>query len=168
MLKEECAICGRPADFEAFVEGAKVWVCERDARYGRVMRPPQQATGSGSVALGGRGEHRPPSVDLVPDYAARITKARQSLELSREELAKTLFIRENELAHAEEGKIRPDEVMARKLKRFLKIQLVETDGGAPTDEKNAPPRDGAGKPPRSGNGFGAVTLGDMVEIKRRK
>lgn len=126
--EEACQICGRPAVGEAFIAGAKVPVCERDAGYGTLVATPESARPRSD--RGAPGAQRSPILeyDLVDDYARLIKNARTANNLSLEQLSHLAGIRQNEIHAFEEGRTHPTVADAQRLERALKITLLRTAG----------------------------------------
>jgi putative transcription factor len=60
---------------------------------------------------------------LRADYSAAIKGARESLGITQEELGKKINEKPSMIGHLEVGSMKPDDLLARKLEHFLKIQL---------------------------------------------
>lgn len=163
---EECQICGKPAEFKGIVEGAKVFLCARDSRFGRVtgsINEPEQAPSRPAASTPSRPHA--PDFEVVEGFGALIVKARESLGLSRHDLAARLFVMENVLHRIEQEHLKPDKDTAAKLERFLKIKLIveEKQGAEKTkDELDKMRLD------RSRKGDKELTLADVINIKTKK
>jgi putative transcription factor len=90
---------------------------------------------------------------LVPDFGARIHKAREAKGLTHEQLGNKVSARVPELKHMESGKLRPGDDLVKKLEKELAITLLEAVEGP------APVVSGANK---KGAG-GALTIGDLLK-----
>ncbi len=156
---EVCEICGRKTSkpYAVFIEGARVVVCESCAkryknaeplyalekRVKRVARRPQK-----------RLEER--TFEIVDDFGKIIRKEREKRGLKIEELAKAIAEPESEIRKIEREELTPDLKVARKLEKFLGVQLVmeiteeELENKQVTGEKER------------------LTLGDIVVVKRKK
>ncbi len=153
---DECHICGRPADTEALVEGARVPVCANCSRYGKeVAKPPAL---KGKTPAGTRLAPAAPLKEIFPvdGYGEKIRRSREKMGMRVEDLAAKIFITKNELVHLEEEKIKPVEKTARKLEKELNIALLEERGEGEETKAKAP---GAKR---------ALTLADIVQIKPKK
>ena len=71
-----------------------------------------------------------PKVDFVEDelvlrddFGTAIKEAREEMGLTQDEFAMKLNERVSVIRHLETGKIKPDDMLAAKLERFLKIDL---------------------------------------------
>lgn len=143
-----CDVCGKLASMRAVIEGAEVNVCPLCSRFGRVIQASRQQ--AQFIAS------REPEVQLIKGYGKAIETSRTALGFSRHDLAKKLNMREADLLHFEEEKVKPAEAEAKKLEAVLKIRLLRSSEQAETEvsAKKAP-----GK---------ALTLGDVVVIKDKR
>ncbi|MCX6768163.1 MAG: helix-turn-helix domain-containing protein [Candidatus Micrarchaeota archaeon] len=140
---EYCHVCGAPAETEAFLEGAKVWVCGRCVKFGKAVgaKPAARAAvpmafpagGGAGGRFGGSGGFRSPvaraparmrTMSVVDGFGAAVKGAREARKLSAGDLAKKLFVNEKELAKIEREELRPTEAVAKKLERELGIKLL--------------------------------------------
>lgn len=155
----QCEMCGTDTElFRADVEGAVINVCERCAKYGKIMekiRPAPIAPSKKEIAAAAvRQKIETETIFMIsPDYSSKIKNLREKLGLKQDELAKKLNERESSIHKLETGEIEPNIALARKLERFFGIKLVEEH------QEEAKPLP-AGKP-------GEVTLGDFARIKKR-
>ena len=71
---------------------------------------------------------------LTPDFAGLIREARMKLGLTHEQLAMKMNEKVQQLRKFETGSLKPDELLAKKLERFLGIKLYvsidDPSGGA--------------------------------------
>jgi len=121
----ECEICGREVErlTKIEIEGSIVEVCDRCVSYGKIVEEPvprQQPS---------RSLPKPSDVEtelvLVEGYGKKIKEAREKLGLSRKEFASKIGEKEGVVKKVEEEKMEPDEKLARKIEKFLKIKLYE-------------------------------------------
>ncbi|HEV8289336.1 MAG TPA: multiprotein-bridging factor 1 family protein [Candidatus Norongarragalinales archaeon] len=148
-----CDVCGRrEAIALAVIEGARMNVCIECARLGKELRPAHKTD---------RPIQTRPAVEvsLVQNFGSAIRNARQRANLSVEQLAQKLFLREHDLGRFESGSLKPTESDARKIERFLKIRLIATGDEAQEPEE----KQQQNQRPGGQRGF---TLADVVEIKR--
>ena len=148
----DCDICGRPAVTRAKVEGALLSVCQSCLRYGREVASRQQAGKQPAI--------RKPTkeYDLAEGYGKLVMAGREKAGFSRQDLARKLLIFENVLARVEEGRMRPDEALARKLEAALGITLLEEK--RPGEGLDGP------KLPAASKGR-ELTLADVVDLKKK-
>ena len=115
-----------------------------------------QSSGSSGGGGGGGGSRRRDMFDemdeVAQDYHQRIREARESRDLSQEELAKGLNEKASLIRKLERGDVLPSDEMQRKLERALDISL--SAGGEYGDAEYD-----------SGGGVGSQTLGDVVKRK---
>jgi len=91
--------------------------------------------------------------ELIADYAALIRVAREKMGYSHEDLGLKINERASVLRHIELGKMEPNNLLANKLERLLKIKLL-----VPIEAEEKPASTSvAGKNQE-------ITLGDIVEI----
>jgi putative transcription factor len=90
--------------------------------------------------------------EIVEGYAALIRVAREKLGYSHEELGLKISERASVLKHVELGKMAPNDLLANKLERALKIKLL-----VPIEEEKPVPTIAAGKNQE-------MALGDIIEI----
>ena len=120
----DCDICGRPATTKAIIEGATLSVCARCVQYGRELSAPATR----------RPQQSRPMVELevVEGYGRIVRQARERAGLTRQELARKLFILENVLERIENEHLKPNEAVAKKLEKELGITLLGPRGEAPS------------------------------------
>jgi putative transcription factor len=137
-----CEMCGDSADslITIMIEGTEMRVCKKCARFGvpRTEGRTRDLTRREKVGdlkfeavegkLGGEARHVFDAMiyDLAEDYNARIRKARETMGLTQEELAKRLNEKKSIVTKLETGDIRPDEKTMKKLERILGIDLKES------------------------------------------
>jgi putative transcription factor len=172
-----CEVCGRKSHSDpvrAVIEGAKLTVCVECSKHGRVLFPEEDHTFRAPVTITTAGSVRPkkpvalvqkkklatPQVQLTQEiiegYASAIRVAREKLGLSVEDLGLKINEKASVLRHIENGKMPPNNLLANKLERTLKIQLLIPV----TEEKETEiPKAAANQ---------EVTLGDLIEIEDKK
>jgi putative transcription factor len=178
-MEDECDICGRSSyNISKYrIEGAEVLACPSCGKHGTLVEDPnktpqfnrkkeygfnpiQKKTSQKSIQKpsqyhGKRNKEK----TLIEDYGRIITSARTSFGLTREELAKNLFIRETFLTKIENEKQRPSDELAKKIEKTLNISLLveKSDDinvsqySSDTVKKETP-----------------MTLGDFARIKKKK
>jgi len=131
-LSITCEICGAPVSRKRYYrfEGATLILCERCAR----LVGAREVSPSQTIRI--RPSHMPRrrarrtgipeelTYDIDPECGKAIRKAREAAGISREELARKLGIPESFLKKIEQGKLRPDLSLARKLERVLGIRII--------------------------------------------
>ena len=148
-----CDICGKPAITQAMVEGARLSVCAGCLRYGTEVQTAQRPRQG--------GQPRPPKeYDVVEGFGRLVRKSREKAGMSRQELARKLFVFDNVLERVEDERLRPDEKLARKLEKELGITILEEKGR----EAQTPPAPANAPAQASSRG---LTLADIIEIKKK-
>ncbi|MFQ5406500.1 MAG: helix-turn-helix domain-containing protein [Candidatus Micrarchaeia archaeon] len=147
-LDKTCDLCGKPAVAQAKVEGATVGVCKSCASFGQVIEKPKP------VFAFKKSFKAPKQFSIVEDYGGLIKKAREKKGLSRNDLAKKIFVTDGELARIEEEHLAPREKVARKLEKELNIVLASVEVEEETTSSSA------------GSSRG-LTLADLVTIKKK-
>lgn len=115
-MAESCQVCGKPASTEAFLEGARVWLCANCLKFGRAVAVRQRPAPTGPVGFG--------EVNAVEGFGQLIKRAREARKISAGDLARKIFVNEKELVRIERGGLVPSEGVARKLERELGIRLL--------------------------------------------
>ncbi len=149
----DCDICGKPAVTSAIVEGARLSVCERCVSYGRELAPK-------AAAFGRKTASRPPAeLEVIEDYGKIVVQARERAGMSRQGLARKLFVFESVLSRVEEGKLKPSVELSKKLEESLGITLLE----------ERKPEQGRVETIRQERHQGrGLTLADVVSIKKKQ
>jgi putative transcription factor len=171
-----CEVCGQKIigkGKNVNIEGANLIVCENCARFGdsslkfsaaQPQKPKISKIASAQKIMvakkpktrsGVKKDFFSDSYELVDDYMDKIRKAREEKGLSHEELAKKINERVSILKKIETGKMHPSEILIKKLEKELQINIY-----APSDSKGI---DVGSKENRKG-----LTLGDVVNIKKKK
>jgi putative transcription factor len=178
-----CEVCGRKIHSDpvrANIEGATLTVCIECSKHGKVVYQEFSGIPSGSLPSSRPSastttaapsptkstmhlptiQRKPPvaqvqlTTEVVSDYATTIRSAREKLGLTVEDLGKKINEKASLLRHVENGKVPPNNQLANKLERVLKITLMVPIA----DEKvNTAPVKGAGE---------GLTLGDLIEMDK--
>lgn len=151
-----CDVCGQTAVTMALIEGAKMNVCNRCRAYGREIRPTFNKGAAKPAHLVKKMEE----VSLVEDFGKILTNAREDFGLTREELAKKLAMREQDLKNFETGKVKPTQKEAQKLEEILGTVIIKTS----KDEQEQEEKEDKNKASEKY----APTLGELVTIKTKK
>ncbi len=124
VLHMQCEVCGKDAElFTAVVEGTQLRVCTPCGRFGKILSrvtPPVLTKKQQTV-------HREPlQIEaIVSDYAHHIRSAREKRELTQQDFAKLIMIKESLLHKIETGQFEPPLDLARRLEKTLHLKLVE-------------------------------------------
>ena len=138
-----CEICGeRRAVTKVNTDGVDFSVCDVCTKFGREVRRAEAPRTRPA---------RMDKQDILPDYGARIRKARESRGLSFKELANEIAVRQSTLEKVERGKMLPDKGLLKKLEKFLNITLAGVVSEGESLRKDLP----------------EATLGDLAVVKKR-
>lgn len=154
MEEDICEICGkRKAMCVAEIEGAVLSVCRECAKMGKVKRELHAKIPEhhGAMETGYRIEL--PEEELVDDYAKRIRNALKRLKITYHVLAERLNEKESFIERITMGRGVPNEKLARRIEKELNIKLFEQAEYVPVGRKKINEE---------------VTLGDIIEIKKKK
>lgn len=167
-----CEVCGgkihgKPC--RVIIEGAKLTVCGRCSKHGvstwEEELKPEKITAKTKTTLFQplkiESNKQPEtiaetSLELVEGFGLKIKQVREKLGLSHEELGKKLNEKVSLLKKIETEKMTPDNKLAAKLERVLKVQLLVPK----TEEKNSPT---ISKPINR-----ELTLGDLIQLNKKE
>ena len=122
-----CELCGRPVTEKKMVvvDGTVFNVCTACSKHGKPYMPAQVvAKKKKPFAL--KQQKRIGLADetvLAPDFAKLIRDARMKLGLTPEQLGMRMDEKVQPLKKIESGALKPDELLAKKLERYLGIKL---------------------------------------------
>ncbi|MCI0564681.1 MAG: multiprotein bridging factor aMBF1 [Nitrososphaera sp.] len=131
-----CELCGRQSaeQKKVIVDGTVFNVCVACSKHGKPYVPQQIQAKKQRPAGAARQKNRITMADktmLAPDFAVLIRDARMKLGLTHEQLGMKMNEKWQMLRKFETGALKPDELMAKKLERFLGIKLyVSVEEGA--------------------------------------
>lgn len=60
---------------------------------------------------------------LREDYSKAIKSAREALGITQDDLGRKINVKPSVISHLEVGSMKPDDLLAKKLEHFLKIEL---------------------------------------------
>ena len=140
-----CEMCGKESTLVvALIEGTEMKVCPGCAGFGKKLRAVEESP-SRLEENKDRAKSAIPEKEvfevIVEDYARQIKESRERRGLTQEKLAKMIKERESIIHKMEKGSFEPDIGLARKIGRFLNINLVEEHeevhnrGGAPGERQ---------------------------------
>ncbi|MBI2184706.1 MAG: TIGR00270 family protein [Thaumarchaeota archaeon] len=134
-----CEVCGEPirgVPQTVMIDGGKLTVCGHCSRLGTPVAAPVALPKSFPKSLA-TNRPRPaprlrnptpllkePELDLRPDYNLVIRQAREKLNLSQEELGRKINEKPSVIRLIETARLKPDNVLASKIKHFLKVDLL--------------------------------------------
>jgi putative transcription factor len=150
-----CEICGEEVAERGTmidVEGAKLFVCWQCRKFGEEVKRRPSKPSAQSVQRSAKTpvqnirrtvkprvervretRQASPELELVEDYPQRIRRARESLNLTQEDLAKRIGERLSIVQKLETGKMWPSDTLVEKLGRILRLTLR-----APVEEESVP------------------------------
>ncbi len=169
----QCEMCGAetPNPKTVKIEGAELQVCADCAEFGTEVKSQETSTtstkystsggtssSSSSSSGGSSGSSRrrrdlyDEMEEVAEDYDQRIRNARESRDLTQEELANNINEKVSLIRKLEHGDMLPSDDVQAKLEKFLEISLTAAreEGDEEWD---------------SGGADSGLTLGDMVERK---
>ena len=132
----ECEICGRQVSDnpkKAKIEGSVMIVCDECAKLGKIQKaPPKPKFRKSNKPKKNKTTKQnyskdEPKEELVEDFNVKIRKARESKNLSREELGQKIYEKVSVINRIESGKMIPDIRLTKKLENALNITLIEND-----------------------------------------
>lgn len=146
----QCDMCGKDENlYQIELEGSKLNVCKKCSKHGKfigqVKEPPK-------FIKKPKVEEPETVYDIVDDYSAKIKKAREKTGLKQEELAAKIAEKSSLITKIEAGKFKPSIKVAKKIEKFLGLELIyELEGTSHATTQKT-----------KGQGF---TIGDMIKIK---
>ncbi len=146
----ECDICGcEGAEYIILVEGAKLNACADCCDAGKVLRGPPKREFTQPEAKA------KDELEVIEGYGKIISSARRKMGLGLDVLAERINEKHSFLDRVEREKTLPGEKLARKLEKELGITLLQriSEGGEVPEDRG----------PAKG-----ITLGDVIEIEKRK
>lgn len=154
----QCNICGKEeAEYVSEIEGTEMKVCHACSGYGKntkKIKKEQPIARKKYVPY--KAEKEKPIELIVDNYAEIIKNTREKRGLKQEELAKKINEKESVIHGLESRQREPRIELARKLEKFLDIDLVEIRMEKDLHLKTQ-------VTPNT-----SLTLGDMIKIKHRK
>ncbi len=142
-----CELCGSEANLViAVIEGVSINVCNNCKGYGKVIEEPRGPEVKRVVV-----SHEGLIETIVLNCAELIKNKREKMGLTQKEFSMKLNIKEGFVSKLENGNIRPNLDMAKKIGKLLNLNLI-------TKEKFS---DVAVKP----SGSQGFTIGDFVKDK---
>ena len=124
----ECELCGAETNelVEVVIEGSILKVCKNCARFGKIKKEKKTSTFDHMKNKENPiKEVRETELIISPDAKEKIKKYRESLGLTREELAKRLGVKVNVIEKLERGNYSIDIKEVQKLEKKLKLKLTE-------------------------------------------
>ncbi len=129
-MAERCEICGNnirgPTD-TIEVDGGLFRVCSQCSKLGKSAKIPQKTQSQRHNISKSEPTSRiyeDDEVELRIDFNKAIKSAREKKGISQEEMGQRINEKISVIRHLETGKLKPNDILSRKLERFLKIQLL--------------------------------------------
>lgn len=123
-----CEVCGNPVYGPVNtvqIDGSTFQVCSSCARLGKPIRPKKEASQLNPKPEPAKKPNKMfDELELKEDYYKVIKQAREKLGLSQEALGRKINEKPSVIKLLESGKLKPDNMLARKLEHFLKVQLL--------------------------------------------
>ncbi len=137
MMPSFCELCGRKLierKMSTVIDGVVLNVCKGCSKHGKPYsstnqptdrRFPQRPTIVRNTVSVKANIQISDNIVLTPDFARLIREARMKKGLTHDQLAAQMNEKANLLKKFETGSLKPDQIIARKLARYLGIQLYE-------------------------------------------
>lgn len=129
-MPEICEICGNPirgyAD-SVEVDGAVFSVCTTCSKLGKsVSKPKEHQFQRPKIPITGSTykTYEENEMELRRDFNKIIKTAREKKGLSQEELGQKISEKISVIKHLESGTLKPNDILSKKIERFLTIQLL--------------------------------------------
>jgi putative transcription factor len=151
-----CEICGRTIAKanRVKIEGTIMEVCNNCTSLGQKLEAPRQWSP--------RQQNLKLSQETVVDnFASLVKQAREKRHWTMEEFALRCQEKEMFLHRVEQGTLKPDMTLARKLERVLGIRLITLPSNEETTEEEKQPVEDTDNPT-------GLTLGDFIKVKKKK
>jgi len=128
----ECERCGKRSRLTLVkIDRAEMYVCPDCQKYGTpvVKKVEYQPAPRPKTSISSRPK-KPDALtkrdkELADDYPKRITRARERLGLSREDLGRKINEKVSIIAKLEHGQMHPSDSLVKKLEKTLDIKLME-------------------------------------------
>jgi len=169
-IDKECPICGGiiwGKGQKVLIEGAKITVCQSCAQYGKKVqdKPKMYEVKKPSYMKQKSPTKKPISrkdnidgIEVVPDFANRIRKARNANGLNQDQFAQKLNEKPSLIRRIEAGKVEPTIKLAKKIEQVYQIKLLKKmDDIDPSVQSSKYMKKSTG-----------TSLGDIAYIKKKK
>ncbi|MBS3174483.1 TIGR00270 family protein [Candidatus Woesearchaeota archaeon] len=116
-----CELCGKEANLKiTIIENATLKVCNNCSKYGKAI----YQNPINNIKKQKNFRHQEPIEELVEDYAKIIKAKREKLGLSQKDFSFKLNEKESILLKIENGGIKPNLDLVKKIQKFLNINLI--------------------------------------------
>lgn len=146
-----CDICGKRTDLvPAIVDSTKLSVCKECSNFGTIIT--EEKTPERPKLKPRLPEEKILEV-ITSDFADKVKKAREKLNLKQRELAQKIAEKESVIHRIESNHAEPSIELAKKLERFFNIKLIEEHK---EERKNI----------RLDFKNNSLTIGDLLKLKK--
>jgi|TARA_B100001964_G_scaffold194142_1_gene217590 putative transcription factor len=128
-MTERCEVCGNiirgPTD-AIQIDGGLFRVCSLCSKLGKPAKIPQKLPSPRHIISKSEPINRiyeDDEVKLRRDFNKVIKLIREKKGISQEEMGKRINEKTSVIKHLETGTLKPNDILSRKIERFLKIQL---------------------------------------------
>ncbi len=137
LVNMDCELCGKPINGKPVrvkIDGAPMDVCKDCSKFGKIQKVPKPSQYMQKKGKTKKRTNKPsrnyrkddePTEELVENYGTIIRNARESNNLSREQLGEKIFEKVSVISKIETEKMDPDLKLARKLEKALNIKIIE-------------------------------------------
>jgi len=149
-----CEMCGAQTNLEKYrVEGVLMSLCPKCGAHGIKEKEPKKAL----FKYNTKKEEETKTIELVKEeYAQIIRNAREKTGLKQKDLAQKIAEKESLIHNIESGHHKPSIKLARKLERFLHIELITKYEEKKLEKQNLNEKAAKGE---------RLTIGDMIKKK---
>ncbi|MDD5502048.1 MAG: multiprotein bridging factor aMBF1 [Candidatus Thermoplasmatota archaeon] len=157
-----CEVCGKNTSTRRVViDGVEMSVCVSCAKFGKESAPGQVAGASARAMIQqimakptrSQDIYSKITDELVSDYGQRVREARIAKHLEIKDVGKAINEKHTVLLKIEEGSMRPNDELVKKLERLLEIKLKTTETPI--------------APQRTFGAASGMTLGDFIKVKKK-
>lgn len=163
----ECEMCGSQATslIRSKIEGSELSVCPGCARFGTKVQKKNAPRKFVPRSIAPRSQNKKDQFvsefELVSNYSSLIQKTRSKLGKTQKEFAAMLNEKESLIHHMENSEFEPSIDLAKKIEKILSIKLLVKKKEGDSDDlldfvANS-----------SKNKSGAMTLGDMIKVRKK-
>jgi len=126
-----CEICGNPIQGVVAtiqVDEGIFRVCHSCSKLGTPVKTFERNRPAPRVRVGSSAHPQigfdEPELMLRSDFNSAIRTAREKMKISQEELGRKINEKLSVIKHLETGRLKPNNILARKIEHFLKIRLL--------------------------------------------
>ena len=128
-MVQHCEVCGRPVHGRIVaveIDGAVFKVCGGCSKLGRPAKVSEQRVEPAAPTFSVKSSYmlKEPEVELRRDFHMVVRVAREKMGLSQEQLGRKINEKLSVIKLIEGGKLKPDNMLARKIEHFLRVELL--------------------------------------------